>query len=231
MAEAYAQHARLHAYLLRQGPRKRLPRLHGWRSPSPCTSSSPNGAVGSVTSPSRRAKNRSCSSRETPSRARATKSRNGGGAGSVSASPCSRAVISLQRGRLAGPGPPAGDGSAAGPATAPCRARRHVDPYQRCPAQVHPRPGRGQQPARRIRAAGILVTVVQDNLGDRQPRMTPHHLHRFGQRFPGHRGPVDVVAIDQQLERAEKILQPGPGSNLSTIGRRYTSRLSAAAMR
>ena len=51
--------------------------------PSWCTSVSPNGAVDSVTSPSRPAKNRSCSAGETPSRARATKFRNGSGTGSI----------------------------------------------------------------------------------------------------------------------------------------------------
>ena len=56
-------------------------------APSPCTSVRPNGAVGSVTSPSSSAKNRSCSSRGTPSRVWATKSRNGSGSGSRSASP------------------------------------------------------------------------------------------------------------------------------------------------
>ena len=57
--------------------------------PSWRTSSSPNGAVGSVTSPSSPAKYSSCSSRDIPSRAWATKSRNGTGTGSRSSRPAS----------------------------------------------------------------------------------------------------------------------------------------------
>ena len=54
----------------------------------------PNAAVGSVTSASRPAKYRSCSSRGVPSRAWATKSRNGSGSGSRSPAPCSSAATS-----------------------------------------------------------------------------------------------------------------------------------------
>ena len=140
------------------------PRLAG--APSPWTSSSPNGAVGSVTSPSSPAKYRSCSSRGSPSRAWATKSRNGSGSGSRSPSPGQQRphlaqhhlqpgvvheqVVDLQQRQ-----PAAG-----------ARLGRDGRPQQRRLAQVHPRPGRRQQRShRRPRPPGPAR-----HLGDRQLR-------------------------------------------------------------
>ncbi|MNV26153.1 hypothetical protein D3C71_1172680 [compost metagenome] len=62
--------------------------------PSACTSSRPNGAVGSSTSASMAEKNCRCASGVTPSRACATKSRNGTGSGKASRWPARTSATS-----------------------------------------------------------------------------------------------------------------------------------------
>ncbi|KAF1045943.1 MAG: hypothetical protein GAK34_02366 [Delftia tsuruhatensis] len=62
--------------------------------PSPCTSSRPNGAVGSSTSPSMARKKSSCSRVLTPRRAWATKRLNGRGLGSSASRPWAISAIS-----------------------------------------------------------------------------------------------------------------------------------------
>ena len=215
---------------LPQPPRQ--PRVH--RQPGPRDRAArPRGHPAARTARSARshrpaapAKYRSCSSRGTPSRAWATKSRNGSGSGSRSA----LARPAAPRSRPAPPparcGPAPGDAPAAAPATgrSPGSAAT-CSPQQRRPAQVHPRPRRGQQRRRRVRRPPAGPAV---DLGDRQPRLPPHHLHRLGQPLPGQRRPEDVMPVDHLLQRAPGTPPAGPAtSNPSTTGSRYTSAPSA----
>ena len=124
-------------------------------------------------------------------------------------------------------GPAPGDGPAAAPATARCPARRPRSPQQRRPAQVHPRPAGRQQLAHHVPAAGSQRSPPRT--GSR--RLPPHHLDRLGQPLPRHRRPVDVVAVDHLLQRAQEPSSRARESNPSTTGSRYTSRRSPAAIR
>ncbi|KAF2392051.1 hypothetical protein FX983_06536 [Pseudomonas frederiksbergensis] len=50
-------------------------------------------------------------------------------------------------------------------------------------------------------AAGRLKLLAH------QRCLAPHHLHRFRQSFPGHRGPEDVMAVDHLLQRLGEIIE------------------------
>ena len=92
--------------------------------PSPCTSARPNGAVGSSTSPSIVRKNASCSSRTTPSRAWATKLRNGSGAATVRLGPeDAPGFPPAAHPAWCGPSPDGGTDSASPSARSPHRGR------------------------------------------------------------------------------------------------------------
>ena len=173
--------------------------------PSRCTSVSPNGAVGSVTSPSRPAKNRSCSAGETPSRACATKSRNGSGAGSSSPRPSRNA--------------PTSPSSTSRPVWSctrwwTCSSASHRPPPSGCAAMntrssgARPRSS-GPAPTASRPATGSSPPASATSL-DRQQRLTDHHLDRLTQPLPHHRGPQNVMPVDHPLHRGQESLQPLP---------------------
>ena len=99
------------------------------------------------------------------------------------------------------------------PAAVTARLGGGADPHQRGPAQVHPLPGRRHQPRRQVVPGG-----GQGDLSHRQLRLPPHHLHRFGQPLPGHRGPEDVMAGDHRPQRRREVRQPPPPGELQHGG-------------
>ena len=177
----------------------------GTPSPSPRTSSSPNGAVGSVTSPSSAGEvplmllPRHPQPRlrhEIPERQRRRQpvplpgqQRRDLPQHHLQAGVVQHQVMDLQQ-RQPPPGRPARPphtAAAAAPAPGPSTTR----PRPAAPPPAPPPAGQG-------------------HLGDRQHRLPPHHLHRLGQPLPGHRRPVDVMPVDHLLQRRQELLQPRP---------------------
>ncbi len=83
------------------------------------------------------------------------------------------------------------------------RLCRHVYAQQRCPSQVHPASGEREQLGLRV-----ITVAGQGDLGDRDNRTFPDHLHRFGQRLPHEPGAVDVVPVHDPLQRIQERVQP-----------------------
>ena len=153
--------------------------------PSPRTSSSPNGAVGSSTSPSICAEERLVlAPGSTPSRACATKLRNGSGARQLGRPPGRYALdLGLQHVR-------ARCGRRRGGAISCTASHRPSRGSCATHAAAAAAPGEVQPAAPRVEArataarSGVVARRVQRHLLHRQRRPPPHHLHRLGAAPP-----------------------------------------------
>ena len=180
---AHPQRPRPRAQPLRQSRRPPAAAPRRSRVPSPCTSSSPNGAVGSSTSPSISRKNASCSSAAHPQprlrhevaerqRRRQLDSRAQQVRRDLLLQHLQRRVVARQVVRAAA-------AAASGRCARPRRCTPRSSGARRRSMPVLPR-----VEARATAARPRPRRRVQLHLLDRQRRLPPHHLHRLAQPLP-----------------------------------------------
>ena len=190
-----------------RAPRPRAGALPRCRVPSPCTSSSPNGAVGSSTSAEHLREERLVLLPGSPQprlrhevaerqrrrqfvAAAAQQMRLDFRAAALPAS-CDRRQVMDQ---LAAP-----------PSVPALRPRAMNSCQQRRLPHIQPVVARIE--ARAQLRGDVSRRGIEAHLLDGQRRLAPHHLHRLGQPFPHHRRAQDVVPIDHRLQRLHVALQ------------------------